>query len=129
MRELLTYEIAWLYIPQISLSSTPAARKLVYYLITSSVPTNITASQIRVTGTGTEKPDGKYTVSIPGVYDGVHWPNIWKDFGSFTMPGPPAIKPKSISSGTSYTTTGTKASKTTTRGGHITSTSASRNAG
>jgi hypothetical protein len=46
-------------------------------------------SQVKVTGSGTQYPSGSALVKIPGVYDGVKWPDIWADnFKTFTIAGP-----------------------------------------
>ncbi|KAF8894075.1 glycosyl hydrolase family 61-domain-containing protein [Infundibulicybe gibba] len=48
-------------------------------------------SQLKVTGTGNGQPSQQDVVSIPELYNGVKFPNIYTDFGSFTIPGPPPI--------------------------------------
>ncbi|KAH8107920.1 glycosyl hydrolase family 61-domain-containing protein [Cristinia sonorae] len=46
-------------------------------------------TQVKVTGGGNAKAPAAELVSIPGIYDGVQFPNIWLDsFNSFTIPGP-----------------------------------------
>ncbi|EIN12107.1 hypothetical protein PUNSTDRAFT_154790 [Punctularia strigosozonata HHB-11173 SS5] len=47
--------------------------------------------QVNVTGGGSSTPSGDDLVSIPGLYDNVAWPDIWTDFGSFTIPGPAIV--------------------------------------
>lgn len=44
-----------------------------------------------MSGAGTKQPSESDLVSIPGLYSGVSWPNIYSDFGSFSIPGPPPV--------------------------------------
>jgi len=48
-------------------------------------------SQIRVSGSGKGQPSESDLVSIPGLYSNVTWPNIYSDFGTFLIPGPPPV--------------------------------------
>ncbi|KAF8650452.1 hypothetical protein AX16_005254 [Volvariella volvacea WC 439] len=48
-------------------------------------------AQVRVTGSGTAQPSESDLFSIPDVYNGVTFPNIYFDFGTFTPPGPPPV--------------------------------------
>lgn len=70
-------------------------------------------SQVKLTGTGTGQPSEADLVSIPGLYDGVTFPNIYTDFGNFTIPGPPPVTftgngaPSSSSMATPATSSGT----------------------
>ncbi|KAF8639584.1 hypothetical protein AX17_001485 [Amanita inopinata Kibby_2008] len=48
-------------------------------------------SQINVSGTGTGQPSSNDLVSIPGLYNGVTFPDIYSDFGNFSIPGPPSV--------------------------------------
>ncbi|KAH9858689.1 glycosyl hydrolase family 61-domain-containing protein [Lenzites betulinus] len=46
-------------------------------------------AQVKVSGSGTQVPSGASLVSIPGLYTGFTFPDIWDDnFKSFTIPGP-----------------------------------------
>lgn len=46
-------------------------------------------AQINVSGSGTQVPDPSALVSIPGVYNGFNWPDIWSEsFTGFTLPAP-----------------------------------------
>ncbi|GJE92232.1 glycoside hydrolase family 61 protein [Phanerochaete sordida] len=50
-------------------------------------------AQINVTGGGNQEPDPASIVSIPGVYSGFKWPDIWsEDFNSFALPSPALAK-------------------------------------
>jgi len=77
--------------------------------------------QVNVSGTGTGQPDSQSLVSIPGVYDNVQWPDIYSNFGSFAIPGPPVVTlngsgetaSTSLTS-TVFTQTATSASPTST---------------
>lgn len=82
-------------------------------------------SQVKVTGTGTKQPSESDLVSIPGLYSGATWPNIYSDFGTFTIPGPPPvtfgaggnappISPTVTSAQATTSTTGTQISNTST---------------
>ncbi|KAF9501911.1 hypothetical protein BDN71DRAFT_499033 [Pleurotus eryngii] len=48
-------------------------------------------AQVNVNGSGQGKPSDSDLVSLPGLYDGVTFPNIYTDFGTFTIPGPPPV--------------------------------------
>ncbi|KAL0956357.1 hypothetical protein HGRIS_002507 [Hohenbuehelia grisea] len=48
-------------------------------------------AQVRVGGAGTGVPSDASFVSFPGLYDNVTFPDIYTDFGSFTIPGPPLV--------------------------------------
>ncbi|GLB37643.1 putative glycosyl hydrolase family 61 [Lyophyllum shimeji] len=74
-------------------------------------------SQVKVSGSGNGQPSESDLVSIPGLYSNVTWPNIYSDFGTFQIPGPPPVtfgvggNPPSIT-----TTTTTSALSTPTAG-------------
>ncbi|KAF5370561.1 hypothetical protein D9758_001885 [Tetrapyrgos nigripes] len=46
---------------------------------------------LQVNGGGDGRPPTSDLVKIPGLYDNVLFPNIYSDFGSFTVPGPPPV--------------------------------------
>ncbi|KAJ8454291.1 hypothetical protein ONZ45_g8731 [Pleurotus djamor] len=48
-------------------------------------------AQVNVRGSGQGTPSDSDLVSLPGLYNGVTFPNIYTDFGSFTVPGPPPV--------------------------------------
>ncbi|KAI0329410.1 hypothetical protein GY45DRAFT_1253005 [Cubamyces sp. BRFM 1775] len=46
-------------------------------------------AQVKVTGGGSKVPSGSELVSLPGLYNGVQWPDIWDaTFKTFAAPGP-----------------------------------------
>ncbi|KAA1474275.1 hypothetical protein DENSPDRAFT_803824 [Dentipellis sp. KUC8613] len=49
-------------------------------------------TQVNVSGGGSGIPSGQYLVSIPGLYNGVQWPNIYNNFQGLTIPGPPVVQ-------------------------------------
>ncbi|KAI0051245.1 lytic polysaccharide monooxygenase [Auriscalpium vulgare] len=49
-------------------------------------------TQVNVTGGGSGVPSDASLVSIPGLYDGVQWPDIYNNFQGLTLPGPPVVQ-------------------------------------
>ncbi|KAF9263380.1 hypothetical protein L218DRAFT_927969 [Marasmius fiardii PR-910] len=70
--------------------------------------------QLDVKGSGKGYPSDKDLVSIPGLYDNVAFPNIYSDFGSFTIPGPPPVSLDNSNS--PFTITRTASSSTAATG-------------
>jgi len=61
-------------------------------------------TQLNVKGSGSSKPASSELVSIPGVYKGFTWPDIWSDsFSKFSIPGPNVVSFASGGSGNSVT--------------------------
>ncbi|KAF8070660.1 glycosyl hydrolase family 61-domain-containing protein [Lyophyllum atratum] len=48
-------------------------------------------SQVKLSGSGTGLPADNDLVSMAGLYSNVTWPNIYSDFGTFSIPGPPPV--------------------------------------
>ncbi|KAJ8077201.1 hypothetical protein PM082_001629 [Marasmius tenuissimus] len=77
--------------------------------------------QLNVKGNGQGYPSEGDLVSIPGLYDKVAFPNIYSNFGSFTIPGPPPVSldnsnpPYTATKTPSSTTAGTAGVPATTR--------------
>ncbi|KAG7098825.1 hypothetical protein E1B28_000729 [Marasmius oreades] len=80
-------------------STIPASLSPGQYLIRNEIialhsitPQNYpSCGQLNVKGSGKGFPSDRDLVSIPGLYDNVAFPNIYSDFGSFTIPGPPPV--------------------------------------
>ncbi|KAI0063685.1 hypothetical protein BV25DRAFT_405449 [Artomyces pyxidatus] len=49
-------------------------------------------TQVNVTGNGSGVPSDQYLVAIPGLYNGVQWPDIYNNFQGLTLPGPPVVE-------------------------------------
>ncbi|KAF5380590.1 hypothetical protein D9615_004610 [Tricholomella constricta] len=73
-------------------------------------------TQIKVTGSGTGQPSQTDLVSIPGLYSNAVWPNIYSDFGTFSIPGPPPVTFGVGGNPTPITPTVTSARPTSTTG-------------
>ncbi|KAF9010490.1 glycosyl hydrolase family 61-domain-containing protein [Cyathus striatus] len=70
-------------------------------------------SQVRVTGSGTQQPDPQDLVTMQDVYNDVTFPNIYSNFGSFTVPGPaPAFGNSDDDSSPIFTSSPTPSSST-----------------
>ncbi|KAG5648629.1 hypothetical protein DXG03_003240 [Asterophora parasitica] len=77
-------------------STIPAGLAPGQYLIRNEItPFDHTAIlpklHVKITGSGTKNPSDKDLVSIPGLYSDTVWPNIYSDFGTFAIPGPPPV--------------------------------------
>lgn len=60
--------------------------------VISRLITDESASQIKVTGSGTGTPSDSDLVSIPALYEGATFPNIYNDDSSgFVVPGPAPV--------------------------------------
>ncbi|KAG5638868.1 hypothetical protein H0H81_009171 [Sphagnurus paluster] len=90
----------------------------------SSFPVSSPYRQINLTGSGKGQPSASSLVSIPALYDGVVWPDIYTNFGTFTIPGPPPVTFDTTGGGKpAPATTAVTPARPTTTAGAISSTS------